>query len=86
MKYIYVAIHAQHLIPITSADTLEEVLLRADDYMGATEKYKFSTTRLKWAPNDSDYPDDYVGTLFYLENNDTILIRIYEIEYIPKNV
>ena len=86
MKYIYVAIHAQHLIPITSADTLEEVLLRADDYMGATEEYKFSTTRLKWTPNDSDYPDDYVGTLFYLENNDTILIRIYEIEYIPKNV
>lgn len=86
MKYIYVAIHSQHLIPITSADKLEEILLRADDYMGATEKYKFSTTRLKWTPNDSDYPEDYVGTLFYLEEDDIILINIYEIEYIPKNV
>ena len=86
MKYIYVAIHAQHLIPITSADKLEEILLRVDDYMGATEEYKFSTTRLKWTPNDSDYPDEYVGTLFYLEHNEIIRIKIYEIEYIPKNV
>lgn len=86
IKYIYVAIHAQHLIPITAADTLEEVLLQSDEYMGATEKFKFTTTRLKWTPDVSEYPDDYVGTLFYLEDGETILIRIYQIEYIPKNV
>lgn len=86
MNTIYVAIHAQHLIPITAADNLEDILLRVDDYMGATEEYKFSTTRLKWTPDDSDYPDEYIGTLFYLEHDEIVLIRIYEIEYINKNV
>jgi hypothetical protein len=86
MKYIYVAIHAQHLVPITAADRLDDILLRVDDYMGATEEYKFSTTRIKWDANDSDYPDEYIGTLYYLEHHETVLVRIYEIEYIPKNV
>ena len=57
MKWIYVAYHVQHKLPIAGSnhwDTLEGMI---DEWMGSTTK--------EWKGHNPKYPDDYQGKYVY---------------------
>ena len=85
MNYIYYACREDNKSSIAASNTLEGLFEVVDDYMGATNQYKFSGIRTKYEPHYSKYPsiNELEGTITY-QTPDEERVSVYIVDFNQK--
>ena len=85
MNYIYYACYALDKGSIGASNTLEGLFEIVDDYMGATNQYKFSGIRTKYEPHYSKYPsiNELEGIITY-QTPEEERVSVYMVDFNQK--